>query len=87
MSEREVTRVAVLHSVPVDEMYGCECVFGLAGGAKYAWSVVVWACVADSFVLGVLCLRSCQNKYQLMTVHTHGDSIVLSHWQAKPPAP
>ena len=39
--------------------------------------------VCDSDVLA----RSYQPGYRLLTVHTHGDSIVLSHWDTRPPAP
>ena len=32
-------------------------------------------------------LRSYQDEYRLMTVHTHGDLIVLPLWETWPPAP
>ena len=32
-------------------------------------------------------LRSYQEGYQLVTVHTHDDFIALSHWETRPPAP
>ena len=32
-------------------------------------------------------LRSYQNGYWLVTVHTHGDFIVLPHWETRPSAP
>ena len=31
--------------------------------------------------------RSYQDWYQLVTVHIHGDFIVLPHWETKPPVP
>ena len=31
--------------------------------------------------------RSYQGRYQIVTVHTHGDSIVLPHWDTRPSAP
>ena len=32
-------------------------------------------------------LSSYQNGYQLVTMCTHGDFIVLPHWETRPPAP
>ena len=32
-------------------------------------------------------LSSYQDGYQLETVHTHGDFIVLPHWKTRPPVP
>ena len=32
-------------------------------------------------------LRSYQDGYRLVTVHTHDDFIVLPHWETRPPAP
>ena len=32
-------------------------------------------------------LRSYQDRYCLVTVHTYGDFIVLPNWETRPPAP
>ena len=48
---------------------------GHTAGSQVEW--FIW--------LLVLHLRSYQDGYQLLTVHTHDDLIVLSHWETRQP--
>ena len=41
----------------------------------------------EVLVAVVLHLRSCQDGYQLVTVHTQGDVIVLPHGETELPEP
>ena len=60
------------------------------GYGVYECGRVVCADVSD-LVVGVLHpwqhLRSYQASHQFVTVCSHGDFIVLSYWETKPPAP
>ena len=31
-------------------------------------------------------IKSYQDRYRFVAVHTHGDFIVLPHWETRPPA-
>ena len=49
------------------------------------YSLVVWGGMKLCFT--VVGCAQWEEGYQLVTVDTHGNFIVLSHWDSKPPVP